>query len=182
MLKKLPDFFKRRLPARTEMFLALSMAAFLVFTWSMQALFFSFPAFLLSYAVGEILVIAAYMLAFALLETLLVTLALVVLAVILPGALLKEGFSYKASFFFIAFGAISIHMQSVMTNQPKTSFLLFELGRALALWLILVLLVRYVGLARKIVMDILDRLTIFSYIYLPLGMISLLVVAFRLLW
>jgi hypothetical protein len=31
-------------------------------------------------------------------------------------------------------------------------------------------------------MDVLDRLTIFSYVYLPLGLISLLVVTFRLLW
>ena len=164
------------------MILALSMAAFLVFTWSMRALFFNFPAFMLSYTMGEILVIAAYMLAFALLETLVVILAMVLLAVILPGALLKEGFSYKASFCFIAFAAISIHLQYTMTNQPKISYLALELGRALVLWLIPVLLVRFVGVVRKIVMDVLDRLTIFSYIYLPLGIISLFAVTIRLLW
>ncbi len=182
MPKNFLNFFQRRLPARNEMFLALSMAAFLVFTWSVRALFFNFPAFLLSYTVGEILVISAYMLAFALLETLLATLLILVLAVVLPSALLKEGFSYKAAFFFIAFGVISIHLQYMMTNQPKISFLLIELGRALALWLIPVLLVRYVNLVRRIVMDVLDRLTIFSYIYLPLGLLSLLVVTVRLLW
>jgi hypothetical protein len=73
-------------------------------------------------------------------------------------------------------------MQYVMNNQPKMNFLLLELGRALALWLIPVLLVRYVSVVRKLVMDVLDRLTIFSYIYFPLGLISLLVVAVRLLW
>ena len=182
MLNKIIDFIKRRLPARNEMILALSMAAFLVFTWSLRALFFNFPAFMLSFNMGEILVIAAYMLAFALLETLLVMLLTVLLAVLLPGVLLKEGFSYKASFFFIAFAVISIHLQFVMTNQPKISYLALELGRALILWLVPVLLVRYVRVVRQIVMDILDRLTIFSYIYLPLGVISLLVVAVRLLW
>lgn len=182
MLNKFSAFFKRRLPAKNEMFLVLSTAAFLIFTWSVRTLFFNFPAFLLSYAVGEILVIAAYMLAFALLESLLVTLFLIVISMILPGGLFKDGFSYKASFFLIAFGVVSIHMQNVMTNQPKADFLLLELGRALALWLIPVLLVRYVGVVRKVVLDILDRLTIFSYIYLPLGIVSLLVVAFRLLW
>jgi len=39
-----------------------------------------------------------------------------------------------------------------------------------------------VGFLRKIVLDVLDRLTIFSYLYLPLGIISLLVVIVRLLW
>ena len=164
------------------MILALSMAAFLVFTWSMRALFFNFPAFILSYTIGEILVIAAYMLAFALLETLMVILVMVLLAVILPGALLREGFSYKASFCFITFAAISIHLQYVMTNQPNISYLALELGRALILWLIPVLLVRFVSVVRKVVMEVLDRLTIFSYIYLPLGIISLFVVIIRLLW
>jgi hypothetical protein len=182
MLKITADLIKRRLPARNEMLLALSMAAFLIFTWSMRALFFNFPAFMLSHSMGEILVIAAYMLAFALLETLLVMLVMVFIATILPAVLLKEGFSYKASFFFIAFAAISIHLQYNMTNQPKISFLALELGRALALWLIPVLLVQFVGVIRKIVMDVLDRLMIFSYIYLPLGVISLFVITIRLLW
>lgn len=182
MLKKLLDILKNRLPARTEMLLALSTAAFLVFTWSMRALFFNFPAFLLSYTAGEILVIAAYMLAFALLETLLVTAVLIAVAAVLPGRLFKEGFSYKASFLLIVFGAISVHMQFVMTNQPKTDFLLLELVRALALWIVPVLLTHFLAPVRKIVLDVLDRLTIFSYIYLPLGALSLLVVTFRLLW
>ncbi len=182
MLNKIAVFIEHRLPARNEMFLALSMAAFLVFTWTLRALFFNFPAFMLSYSMGEILVIAAYMLAFALLETLLVMLVMVFLAVLLPGVLLKDGFSYKASFFFIAFAVISIHLQYIMTNQPKISFLALELVRALILWLVPVLLVQFIKILRKIVMDILDRLTIFSYIYIPLGAISLLVVLIRLLW
>jgi hypothetical protein len=77
---------------------------------------------------------------------------------------------------------ISIHLQFVMTNQPKISYLTLELGRALGIWLVPVLLVHYVEFLRRIVMDILDRLTIFSYIYFPLGLISLLVVIVRLLW
>jgi hypothetical protein len=182
MLKNFFNFIQRRLPERNEMFLALSMAAFLVFTWSLRALFFNFPAFMLSYTIGEILVISAYMMAFALLETVAAMLVILVLAIILPGVLLKEGFSYKASFFFIGFAVISIHLQFVMTNQPKISYLTLELGRALGIWLVPVLLVHYVEFLRRIVMDILDRLTIFSYIYFPLGLISLLVVIVRLLW
>ncbi len=182
MFKTIPDFFKRRLPARNETLLVLSLAAFLVFSWSLRTLFYQAPAFILSYNLWEILSIAAYMLAFALLETLLATLFTVVLAVILPAVLFRDGFACKASFALLAAAAISIHLQFVMTNQPKTSFLLLELGRGFALWLVPVLLTRYVGFLRKIVLDVLDRLTIFSYLYLPLGIISLLVVIVRLLW
>ena len=182
MPNEILGLLKRRLPAKNETFLVLSTAAFLIFTWSLRTLFFNIPAFFLSYTIDEILVIAAYMLAFALCETLRATLLLIIASILLPGGLFKEGFSYKASFFLIAFGVVSIHMQNVMTNQPTIDFLLLELGRAFALWLALVLLTRYVNLARKIALDILDRLTIFSYIYLPLGLVSLLVVTFRLLW
>jgi hypothetical protein len=182
MFKTIPDFFKRRLPARNETLLVLSLAAFLIFSWSLRMLFYQIPAFILSYNLWEILSIAAYMLAFALLETLLATLFMVVLAVILPGVLLRDGFAYKAAFALLALAVISIHLQSVMTNQPKINFLLLELGRGFALWLIPVLLTRYVSFIRKIVLDMLDRLTIFSYLYLPLGIISLLVVIVRLLW
>jgi len=182
MFKTIPDFFKRRLPARNETLLVLSLAAFLIFSWSLRTLFYQVPAFILSYNLWEILSIAAYMLAFALLETLLATLFTVILAVILPAVLFRDGFAYKASFALLAAAAISIHLQFVMTNQPKINFLLLELGRGFALWLVPVLLTRYVGFLRKIVLDVLDRLTIFSYLYLPLGIISLLVVIVRLLW
>ena len=175
-------FLKRRLPATNEIFLALSMAAFLIFSWSLRTLFYDVPAFLLSYTLVEVLSIAAYMLAFALLETLAITIAAVFLAAILPGVILRDGFSYKASFLFIALGAISVHLQMVMTNQPKINFLLLELGRGLAVWLVLVLLTRFAAAIRKIVLDVLDRMTIFSYIYVPLGVLSLIVVIVRLLW
>ena len=182
MPKTIPDFLERRLPARNDIFLALSLAAFLVFTWSLRAFFFSLPAFLLSQTPGEILVVVAYMLAFALLETLFMMFTMLGLAVILPGWLLKEGFSYKASFFFLASGVIFIHLQYGLTNQPTLNFLLRELGLILVLWIIPVLLTRYIGIVRKIVLDILDRLTIFSYVYLPLGVISLVVILIRLIW
>lgn len=176
------DFLKRRLPDNREIVLALSMAAFLVFTWSLRSFFYNVPAFLLSYSLGEILAIAAYMLAFALLETTIIMLVMLALAVVLPGPLLRNGFSYKTAFLLLALGAVSIHLQFIMTNQPKINFLLFELGRGLAVWLAAVLLTRYVAAIQKIVMDVLDRLTIFIYIYIPLGLLSLVVVLIRLVW
>ncbi len=182
MTKAFPDFLERRMPARNEIFLASSMATFLVFSWSLRMMFYTFPSFSLSHRFGEIFIIVTYMMTFALLDTLFATLALVVLAVILPGAVLKDGFSYKASFFFIASTVIFIHLQYTLTNQTKIGSLILELGLILVLWLVPVLLTRYVDAVRKIVLDILDRLTIFSYVYIPLGVISLFVVIIRLLW
>ena len=82
----------------------------------------------------------------------------------------------------LGMGAVSIHLQMVMTNQPKITFLVRELAFGLAVWILPSLLAHYLTVTRKIILDILDRLTIFSYIYLPLGLVSLLTVTFRLLW
>lgn len=176
------EFFKKRLPEKKEITLALAGLAFLVFGWELRALFFNFPAFVLSYTVGEILVIAAYMMASALLETALLMSFVLLLAIVLPHKLFADGFSYKAFFLFAGLAAVSIHLQYVMNNQPRISFLVRELALGLAAWLLLSALTHFVPFIKKIVLDILDRLTIFSYIYLPLGAFSLFVVALRLLW
>lgn len=175
-------FLKRRLPETKEIFLALSMATFLVFSWSLRSLFYNVPALLLSFLPGDILFIIAYMFAFALLESLAVTVGMLSLAVVLPGVILKDGFAYKASYFFIAMGILSVYLQFVMNNQPRINFLLIEIGKALAGWLAAVALTRYVPPVQKIILELLDRITIFSYIYLPLGLISLFIVIFRNLW
>lgn len=158
------------------------MAAFLIFSWELRAFFYNVPAFVLSYSLGEILSIVAYMMAFALVETAAIMAVMLVLAALLPGVLLKNGFSYKAAFLFLALGLSSMGLQFGMTNQPKISYLVYVLVRALVGWLVAVLITQFMPFVRKIVLDILDRLTIFSYIYIPIGLLSLVVVAARLLW
>jgi hypothetical protein len=178
----MPEFLKRRIPAKNDFFLALSVATLLIFSWELRSLFYNAPAFFLSYTLWEFLSIAAYMLASALIETTLVVLSAAVLAIILPGVILRDGFAYKASFLFVAPAIVSAYLQFNMTNQPKINFLLMQLFIIFTLWLIPVLLIHFIAPLRKFMLDLFDRLTIFSYIYLPLGFVSLLVVIARLLW
>lgn len=173
---------KKRLPEKRDILLAGSMAVFLVFSWSLRELFFNAPAFLLSFTADNIAFIAAYMFAFALFESFALVLLMLILAALLPGAILKNGFSYKASYLFIALGWLSASLQFGMTNQPRVEFLAMQLVKFLAGWLIAVALTHYLAPVRKIVLDILDRTTIFFYIYAPLGAVSLVVVILRNLW
>jgi hypothetical protein len=174
------DFLKRRLPARSETILVASMAVFLIFTWALRNIFFQYPSYILSYNVGDILAIIAYHMAFALIESALVVTVFVALAFLLPGKWFKEGFAYKASLGILALAAVSIYLQAVMTNQPKIPWLATQLGRGLLVWLAAVLVAHFVPFVKKIVLNILDRLTIFLYLYLPVGLLSLLVVIVRL--
>jgi hypothetical protein len=140
------------------------------------------PALILSYNLWDLLSIAAYALAFALVESILTLAFFVALAFILPGFAMRDGFSYKASFAIVSASAVAIYLQAVMSNQPTTQFLLLQLARFGVLWLVPTLLTRYVPFVRKFVLDVLDRLTVFNYIYPPLGILSLLVVILRNLW
>lgn len=178
----MPEFLKRRIPAKNELFLTLSVATLLVFSWELRSLFYNAPAFFLSYTLDEFLSIAAYMLATALIETLLAVLLVTILAIILPGMVLRDGFAYKASFLLIALAIVSAVLQFTMTNQPKLNLLLAQPIIIFVLWLVPVLLIHFITPLRKFILDLFDRLTIFSYIYLPLGFLSLLVVIVRLLW
>lgn len=176
------DFIKRRLPARNEVVIVASMAVFLVFTWSLRNVFFQYPSYILSYNVGDILAIVAYHMAVALLESVLVMAIVLLLAFLLPGKWFKEGFAYKGSFLILALAAVSVYLQAVMTNQPKINWLAMQLGRGLLAWLAAVLVTHFVPVVRKIVLDLLDRLVIFLYLYVPIGVLSLLAVFVRLLW
>jgi hypothetical protein len=131
---------------------------------------------------GDIISIAAYTLCVALIESVLTTAFVTLLAFLLPGFLLRDGFAYKGAFAILAATLISIHLQLVMNNQPQVGFLVGELALGLALWLVPVLLTHFIPAVRKVVLDILDRMTIFSFIYVPLGLVSLAVVIARNLW
>jgi hypothetical protein len=176
------DMLKRRIPARNEVVLVFSIAAFCLFSWELRNYFYQFPAFMLSYRLDNLLSIATYALSFALFETMLTMAVMLLLAFILPGFALRDGFGYKGSFFILACAVTSIRLQLLMSNQPKPQFLLMELARLLTMWLVPVLLIQFIPAVRKIVLDILDRMTIFNYVYIPLGGISLLIVVIRNLW
>jgi hypothetical protein len=176
------DFLKRRLPARSDIVLVASTAVFLVFSWSLRSIFFQYPSYILSYTVWEIFAIVAYHMAFALLESALVVAVFVTVAFLLPGKWFKEGFAWKASLGIITLAALSIYLQAVMNNQPKINWLAMQLGRGVLAWLAAMLVTHFVPFVRKILLDILDRLTVFLYLYLPIGLVSLLVVIVRLVW
>ena len=176
------DILKRRFPARSDILLVASMASFCLFSWELRNYFYQVPALMLSYRLWDLVSIAAYALAFALFETVLVMAVMLALAFLLPGFALRDGFGYKGSFLILALAAVSIHLQLVMNNQPKPQFLFAELARLLGMWLIPVLLIHFIPQVKKIVLEVLDRLTIFGYVYIPLGIASLLIVIVRNLW
>lgn len=172
--------FSRRLPARSEIVLVFGVAVFAIHSWSVREFLYKAPAFLLYYSVWEIFSVFSYMMAFALLESALLTLLLVVPAVVLPSRLLRDGFGYKGFLAILVASVLSIWFQGALSNQyPPRSLLLTGGGVALGAFLLLVLLFHFIPFLQKAALAIADRLGIMAYLYVPLGLIGFLVVILR---
>jgi predicted branched-subunit amino acid permease len=118
--------------------------------------------------------------AWALLESLLVTGVLTLLSAILPSNWFRDGFAYKG-FIFIAIATIAaiIFQRSLKGILPPPQI------QALY-WLVpLVFIVVIIGAVqtrprlRNILLSVADRISIMLFLYIPVGLLSLMVVTLR---
>ncbi len=169
-----------RLPAQGDILQAAGGGFFLIFTWALRGFLYQLSSLLLYHSVGDIFAILAYMLALALLETFAVLAILIALASLLPAHWLRQGFGGKAFLILLIGGAASTALASYL-SQKMTAFLPLAGGLALALLLLgsSFLLLERLPAARRALGGFLERLSIFAWIYLPLGILSLLVVLIR---
>jgi len=125
-------------------------------------------------------VIFAYIMAFALLESLVVTAGLALTAAILPSKWLRDGFAYKG-FIFVIVGSIAAYVlqKNLRYEFPSTQMLMLNLVIPLAL-IALFIAVSHVWVPlQKVLLDVQDRISIMLYIYVPIGVVSFFVVVFR---
>jgi hypothetical protein len=162
---------------------------FAVFGWSIRGFFYKVPSFMLYFGLPSNLAVLCYMLAFALLESVLVTVFLVLLAFVLPRDVFCEGFAYKAFIVILVAAGAAITFESwyriaffkdMMAGM--TYMVTPFLGGIAASVLLLAALFwlfhawpRLQGYTTRIM----DQLSIFTYIYVPLGLLGLLVVIIR---
>jgi hypothetical protein len=182
-------FISARLPTRVEAWQVLGLVAFVVFSWTIVGFFYQIPSIRLFMDFSGILAVLSYRLAFALLESILVTGVLVLLAALLPAAAFKRGFAYKA-FLLILTGVVA----SLLFERYYTVGGLFYSGAApsyrpaalfaalcILMLVVLLLLVRMDLRMRRAILAIVDRISLFAYLYVPLGMVAVLVVILRIL-
>ncbi|MGD8404600.1 MAG: hypothetical protein PVJ21_13135 [Anaerolineales bacterium] len=171
---------KRKLPLRGEIQVVSGLLVFAVFSWSIRGFLYKLSAFLLYDDLGEIFGIFSYMMGIALLESGIIMLVLLSLAVILPKGWFRTGFGYKASLLVLVAGGAMIYLQSILTFRfPSVRTLVLFLAIPLAVWIVLLILATKVKPFRVVLDFILDRVSVFLYLYVPLGIIGLVVVAFR---
>lgn len=174
--------FRNRLPPRRDLVLVLATVLFPVFSWSLIWFFQKMPGWQPFLGTWDILGILAYALAFALLESLIVLGLLVALAAILPARALRSRFVALGSTLVLVIAFWTIFFQLIF--EPV---ILYWNGAEFALWfglalvsiVLAVFMVHRSRRGQEIVSALAERLTVLIYLYVPLGLLGLVVVLAR---
>jgi hypothetical protein len=152
----------------------------LVFTWSVFVFLKKLPHWLLFLSAWDTLGVFAYTQAAALLESVILLLALTVLSAIVPARLLRDGFVAKGS-------AILLITTAWLVAEHLGAIYIFVNMQRMLIWLVLyvisigwayVVVVRYQWV-RAALLSLADRLMVLLYLYLPLSIVSVIVILLR---
>ena len=118
------------------------------------------------------------MMAFAFLESFLVAATLVLLSVILPSNWLRDGFVYKGLIAIVMATIAAIVLQRTLQGQyPALPILTLIWFTPLAWTVVFIILAQRKPRFQSILQDIAERISIMLFIYIPIGLLSLVVVA-----
>lgn len=120
------------------------------------------------------------MMAFALLEGLTVTVLLVVLSVVLPSNWLKQGFAINGLVTILSFTAASIVYQKLLPDDfPALIWVLLGALAPVVLTVTAIYFLRARPRLQKFLLNLQDRVSIMLFIYVPLGVVSLVIFLYR---
>ena len=176
---------RSKLPTRQEIIPVFSSIAFIFFSWSLYRMFWKVPSWLYYLNIKEVLILAAYVLAFALFESLVALGFIVLLCMFLPTRRFKDKFAIQGSTAALLIGAGAVALQrkiGVIYDLEAWQILAYP-ALALALLVGLILAASYIydrfqPLAR-LASALAERMTVFAFIYAPLGLIAAVVVLLR---
>lgn len=180
------SFLRSRLPSRRDIFLVYAVTTTTIHLWALLNFLREVPGYILRAQLGFILAVLSYTLASCLIESLIVTSLVVLLATITPRRFLLDRFVPQASILVLvpAFWIIPVHYQAIiihglLTNLATTAFPAYI--ALVAMWLItfIVALIDFSIIFRRYpkvdagIRDVADRLTVLTSVFILLGVISL---------
>lgn len=174
--------FKQRLPGWAELLPVIGVIAFPIYTWSILVYFWHVPSLVLNLRLTDVMVVLAYLLSFALLETFGITSILLILSFILPLRWLRHQFIPMGTAIALMFTCWALLMQwSIKFRSWKPGILLlWHLAFLLLCIMVYRLIIRRPKLKAQLA-SLADRLLVLVYFYLPLSLVSLAVVTIRLI-
>ena len=175
------DTFKAKFPTKGDTWLVLSSILFVINIWAIINILRAVPSWILSRTIWEMIGIISYPLAFALIESLIVLIGLIIVAVILPKKVLRDNFVSMGSLSAIlaSLGMIITHLY----GEELDIWPLRDFGRYLLVLIGIVLLswipIYFVNGIAKSIKFISTRIKPLSIAYLVLDILALFVVVTR---
>lgn len=187
-LVKLSNSLKARLPSGQEALAVFSVIVFFAFSWTLYRVFWWVPSWLEYLSIWSVLVIIAYVLAFALFESLAVFSLVVILGLLFPQKYFKDQFIVQGSALSVLLGVVAFLVQrkvSLIYRLELWQTLAYPamiLIGAIALVPIISFVFKRFNRLSHLALAVAERMTIFAYLYIPMGLIGVLVVIARNLW
>ena len=172
--------YLHRFPSLQENVQLYAVIAGLLYAWTILWLFWELPSWLNFLTVGEILPLFAYALATNFLESLLVLAGLNLLCFLLPQGWFHEVFVAR-SFPLVVLGlGYLMCLTSFLGKEAEypAGLLLWSLA-ILVLLIPLSLFLGRLRIVRSLAEIVADRLIVFLYLFIPLSLLSLLVIIVR---
>jgi hypothetical protein len=173
----------KRFPAWDQIAPVYAVSVLVLYGWTLLWFLWKFSGWLYQLTIPEILVVLAYSLFTSFLESLIVTGLPALAAALLPGRWLKEGFAGKGIALIVPVLGYMIALAFQFQNKTDypTDLLNWAPG-IVALSVLLAWTVARVAILRRAVEWFGDRLTVFLYLSIPASLISLVVVAVRVVY
>lgn len=147
--------------------------------------FIQVPSWIFYMDAGRLLVMFAYVVSYSLVESLVLMAFVIFLCLVFPPRMFKEQ--------FVAQGTIQVLVISLITyfiRQEIELFQKYEIWKLLAVPLVALLVIaasvilfawviRRFQAVRRLVVSFADRMTIFAYLYLPVGIAGMALVVIR---
>ncbi|MGC1376810.1 MAG: hypothetical protein WA821_11325 [Anaerolineales bacterium] len=173
----------QRLPARTSIVSVYAVICFLVYSWTILIAFWKFPSWIYDLTIDEIIGINAYAFTVNLFESVFVLGILLFLCVILPASFLKNDFTVRATIILVCLlGSAMLHLYVNRDGESLENFIgTMQIWWASTLVVLAVLLGMSIKVQRlrAVVANIADRLIILLYVFMPLSLMSVVIVILR---
>lgn len=182
-----------RLPQRSEALPVFATLVFCVYSWTLYRFFYQLPSWLNYLNLGGVAIIAAYVLSFALFESAVMMVFVLALNFVFPLRIFRQRFVTQGSMVALALSAAAVLLQRKIGILYDLQ--LWQLVAApfivLAVLVMLILLAPLVydrltfkgsKILPRLLNEIAERMVVFTYIYVPLGLIGWVIVIIRNVW
>lgn len=176
---------RAHLPAWHELLPVFSTLVFVVYSWALYRMFYQLPSWAYYLQIYEILILASYVLATALIESLVMIGFVCLISLILPINIYRKQFVSQGFLLAFAWGLGAFLIQrrvADLLDLELWQVILFSSG-ILGMSLIFPVLTGWVfnrsPKIARVFSSLADRMVVFSMIYVPLSVLGLVVVFIR---